>query len=490
MPQVLIDTAAGQLIDKIGQAKAFEADPIFDELVSSMTTGVDDQRIQKEAEKFYRYVMLSHKWLDYNEPHYKEVKGIAVYKLKDTPGHVKLKTFCSIVHSEFGLRWAWSDTCCIDQENNVVLQESLIAMFAWYRGSYITLVYLPDVSSQDVLSQSEDVSLQNSVWNKRAWTYQEYVAAETIRFYTKDWKPYPGLILENHKDEPSIISQMEQVSKLSAEQLAVSQPSIKRVREKLYMASKREAKYVEDIAYSLFGVFNTSIPIMYGEGTRAVGRFLELILATSHDITILAWTGPQNGYNSCLPLNLTVYDPLKPPHIPHMETDELEEMVMDVQASVLDLSLATKLYDLPHRLDLGVSPGTSRLQLPCIRFKVTLSPPEADAKLYRGTTSTFGHIEIETARKLKVENEHYLVHPWIHTLLDQEHSRGENGLDVTVRAIRLVARLRQPFGALLFEKVSRTGYKRVATDSLIMVRIPAEAPLTDLIDNFERIDVL
>ena len=61
--------------------------------------------------------------------------------------------------------------------------------------------------------------------------------------------------------------------------------------------------------------------------------------------------------------------------------------------------------------------------------------------------------------------------------------------DKSTQALRFVARLRQPFGALLFEAVSLGDYRRVAADSLIMVQVREEAPLTDLIDNIHTIEV-
>ena len=64
MPRVLIDTTTGRLCDRTRLAEAFETLPIFNELISSMTTRVDEARIWSEVAGFYRYVMLSHKWED------------------------------------------------------------------------------------------------------------------------------------------------------------------------------------------------------------------------------------------------------------------------------------------------------------------------------------------------------------------------------------------------------------------------------------------
>ena len=490
MPRVLIDTTTGQLCDRTQLAEAFETLPIFNELISSMTTRVDKGHIWSEVKRFYQYVMLSHKWED-GEPLFRKVELVTVYKLEVSVTNMKLQSFCSLVCS-LGFRWAWSDTCCIDKDNNVVLQESLVAMFSWYRDSSFTLVYLRDVSSE----LQEDGGLQGSIWNTRVWTYQEYLAAKRVQFYTGDWKPYLGLTLENHKESPVVISEMEQASHVSAEQAATLQHGLDRVREKLSLASRRQTTHAEDIAYSLLGIFGVAMPVIYGEGTRAVGRLLEHILTGSGDATILAWTGTANDYNTCLPKDLTVYSEVVPPHIPAlMETGELDRTVKGLRSSLPDLPLATTLYKQLAHLPLPTL-ASSRLRLPGIVSSVTkiicISDPDPETQLlmFLATTTIFGNVQIRTASDLSKMKYLYVVHPWIHPLLDQdeEFSHGVPEVD-EMSALRLVARLRQPFGGLLFERVSRLDHKRVAADSLIMTRICDDVPLSDLIGSIRAIDV-
>ena len=57
------------------------------------------------------------------------------------------------------------------------------------------------------------------------------------------------------------------------------------------------------------------------------------------------------------------------------------------------------------------------------------------------------------------------------------------------RALRFVARLMQSFGALLLTPLSRVQYRRVATDSLIIVRVGEETPLNELMDDICTIDI-
>ena len=73
MPRVLIDATPGRLHGRTQQAEAFEALPVFSELVSSMTARVDEAGIWKDVKEFYQYVMLSHKWQN-GEPLFQDVK--------------------------------------------------------------------------------------------------------------------------------------------------------------------------------------------------------------------------------------------------------------------------------------------------------------------------------------------------------------------------------------------------------------------------------
>ena len=291
---------------------------------------------------------------------------------------------------------------------------------------------------------------------------------------------------------------MQQATEVSAQEMGALCPGLDRVHEKLYLASRRETTLVEDIAYSLFGIFNVAIPVIYGEGNRAVGRLLEHILTGSGDVTILAWTGNASSYNSRLPTDLTVYNSLMPPHVPRpIEKAEMEGIIEELRSSVADLSLTTKLHNRINELPLP-SLAASRLRLPCITFSLTelvyVSESEGSGNNLRvchATASTFGDVEIRTADDLTGMEGLTLVHPWIRPLLDQEFklSQGAGSVDQTTQALRLIARLRQPFGALLFKPLSRVEYRRVAADSLIITRIREEVSLTELIDGIRTIEV-
>ena len=133
------------------------------------------------------------------------------------------------------------------------------------------IVFLRGVSSS-----SPAGALAESVWNKRGWTLQEYIAAKEVHFYTEDWTPYRNLPLSNHKECLEVISEMERITGISAEQLKALRPGLSNIREKLRLASTRTTTKVEDAAYSLIGIFEAaSLIANYGEGDLARSSFSE-----------------------------------------------------------------------------------------------------------------------------------------------------------------------------------------------------------------------
>ena len=551
-PRVLINTTTGRLHDRAEQASAFESLPIFNELVSSTRARIDHVRIKREVRQYFRYVMLSHKWEE-NEPLFQQVVHIAVYDLDKSPTHDKLQMFCKIVR-DAGFDWAWSDTCCINKSDHFVLQEALVAMFKWYQGSAMAIVFL-----RGVRSSSPRSALVKSIWNTRAWTLQEYIASKVIHFYTEDWTPYLDLQLPNHKDSPEVITEMEHATGVSAQQLMVLRPGLSSIREKLRLASARRTTLVEDAAYSLLGIFSvTGIPAIYGEGEGSLGRLLAHVLTGSGDVSILAWTGESGSYNSCLPAKITVFTGPATSHLPSAEM----QRIITLDSSSFDLDMALRLYD---RLNELPAPWfvANRMKLSCIAFQL---PPLShyttlSGHVYRTDTAAFGMVEIKTRHDLSSMESLYLVHPWLDTLLEREAKSNvivkddvaplpspntdddeisDEGIeddekffgvddndndndeffdahddfpslaelelpsqhtpmhmvpvDRATRAQQLVTRLRQPFGALLLTLASTGGrtvdYKRVAGDSLITVRLQEDVSLADILDNVRTLDVL
>ena len=75
------------------------------------------------------------------------MKNLSVYDLEASFVNIKLQTFCRLIGAP--VRWVWSDTCCIDKKDNVVLRELLVAMFTCFRSPSLTIVYLRGVWSHN-----------------------------------------------------------------------------------------------------------------------------------------------------------------------------------------------------------------------------------------------------------------------------------------------------------------------------------------------------
>ncbi|KAN0101238.1 hypothetical protein V8E55_001222 [Tylopilus felleus] len=508
-PRVLINIFSGQLCDKSQQATSFESHAAFDKLVSSMTTCIDDVRIKDEVTRYYRYGMFSHEW-EVNEPLFEQVVRTVVYELEESPTHDKLKMLCKIVQ-DAGLQWAWSDTCCINKADHFVPEEPLVAMFKWYQGSDLTIVFL-----FDVLSPSRRGDLMRSISNSRAWTFQASLASKVVRFYTKDWKLYMDLDIPNHKESHEVISEMEEATGVSAQTLMALRPGLDKIREKLCLASTRRTTLVEDAAYSLFGIFPMSLPVVYGKGDQALGRLLAHLLASSGDTSILAWTGRSGSFNSCLPTNIIVLKQLPPPHIPlAIATAETEKLTTTLRVSSLSSASVMELYDQLHDLPLPLFVG-QRLKLPCLKFKLVAVTGARKGHVFRAQTDVLGIVEITTEDDLSRFDPLYLVHPWIDFLLDRqpvggiiETIPGENTQDqsssigelppsslpdIRIRALQMIARLKQPFGALLLaeDPGKVAAYRRVAPETLITAMLEEVTPtvLKKLISSLSVLDVL
>jgi len=65
------------------------------------------------------------------------------------------------------------------------------------------------------------------------------------------------------------------------------------VAQKMSWATHRQTTRAEDTAYCLLGIFEISMPLLYGEEGRAFKRLQEEILRSVHDLSIFACERPR-----------------------------------------------------------------------------------------------------------------------------------------------------------------------------------------------------
>ncbi|KAI6015001.1 hypothetical protein F5J12DRAFT_513269 [Pisolithus orientalis] len=486
-PLVVIDVTTGRLCDGLERIRIFKAGPIFKELISSMMKEVDDEHILRVVAGFFGYIMFSHAWQG-NEPSFQDVNAVkTVWDLPDTPLNEKLRSFCKEAR-KLGHYWAWSDTCCIDKSTSSILNRSLTSMYKWYANSAAMLVFLAGAAHP-----SKPGDLTRSLWMTRAWTLQELLSPKVIFFYDSEWKPYLGDTSANHKESPVIMQELADATKIPRGTIVTFSPDDLGVREKLRIASSRNATVEEDVAYSFIGIFKSDIRPYYGEGSDALGHLLEEIVARSGEVAVLAWSGKSSSYNSCLPDSLSVYSqtPYSPPSL---EGEEMERCIKKLRDK-LSLEEARSIRDRINRLP-PARFATRRLHLPCITFSVRSleKPCRDDEKLYRARVSGLGHVEFTTADhpSLNGPQKFVFVHPWLDHIRrsdsgftwgdDSEsdtdrdsdevaplHAVSAPQVDSYTRVLEIIARLGQPFNALLLAQQSNGTYKRVATEDEIVV---------------------
>ncbi|EHK50432.1 uncharacterized protein TrAtP1_007530 [Trichoderma atroviride] len=227
------------------------------------------------------YAILSHTWgqeevsfQDFHSPELRE-------KLAGFP---KIRDTCKKAYAQ-GLDYAWVDTCCINKNSSSELSEAINSMFKWYRNSAIAYAFLEDYPSLNIEKTAlttAAVGFGQSRWFTRGWTLQELIAPPRLEFYNKSW--------DKIAEKTAVAKQLAVITGIDAFVLDGSGPLQQvSVGRRLSWAANRETTREEDVAYSLFGLFDVYMPLIYGEGSRAFLRLQEHILQQSDDHTIFAW---------------------------------------------------------------------------------------------------------------------------------------------------------------------------------------------------------
>lgn len=155
-------------------------------------------------------------------------------------------------------------------------------MFQWYRLAVRCYAYLCDLPSQ--LSEEEiERVLPSCRWFSGGWTLQELLAPRELMFFAQDWTR-----LGERRQWVAVISA---ATSIHEDALTGSVEHIRAfsMAQKFSWASQRRTAREEDIAYSLLGLFNVYMPLLYGEGSQAFVRLQEKIVKKSDDQTIFVW---------------------------------------------------------------------------------------------------------------------------------------------------------------------------------------------------------
>ncbi|TVY23810.1 Vegetative incompatibility protein HET-E-1, partial [Lachnellula hyalina] len=202
------------------------------------------------------YAILSHTW------------GLEEVTFKDMiertgrskTGFDKIR-FCGEQARRDGWQYFWVDTCCIDKSNAVELQEAINSMFRWYQNAVKCYVYLLDVSTKKrkannlFTEYTWELAFRSSKWFTRGWTLQELVAPTSVEFFSKD--------RELLGDKRSLERLIHEITRIAVPALR-GEPLLQfDIEVRLSWAKDRKTTREEDKAYSLFGIFDIQIPLLY-----------------------------------------------------------------------------------------------------------------------------------------------------------------------------------------------------------------------------------
>jgi hypothetical protein len=238
------------------------------------------------------YAILSHRWLaDHEEisfqdlkrrqvppsegPHNNDAEPALPSKVNNKQGYEKFRGACDNAF-QAGLEYIWIDTCCIDKTSSAELSEAINSMYAWYQDSAVCYVYLHDVGDDE----DPRSGFKNADWFQRGWTLQELIAPDNVYFFNKSWIKIGS--------KATLVDDLNKITHIRHD-ILLGIPCITSIAEKMSWAAGRKTRKIEDRAYSLMGLFDVHMPIIYGEREKAFKRLQLEILKSSDDQSIFAW---------------------------------------------------------------------------------------------------------------------------------------------------------------------------------------------------------
>ncbi|EME80342.1 uncharacterized protein MYCFIDRAFT_166675 [Pseudocercospora fijiensis CIRAD86] len=253
------------------------------------------------------YAILSHRWTN-DEISF---QSFSTPGKRHGPGFNKIRDFCAFLklyphltervewnqstktREKINVRWAWVDTCCIDRRNSAELSETINSMWSYYRDAKFCIAYLPDVHAVET-SEAEtfEASFIASEWFRRGWTLQELLAPAEVWFCDSSWKLIGSKRLVSlwmARDFLQILSKASGIPVYYLDDPTRQKHQMASVAQKMSWASRRKTTRLEDEAYCLLGLFNITMPLVYGEGQNAFRRLQREILRHSNDESIFAW---------------------------------------------------------------------------------------------------------------------------------------------------------------------------------------------------------
>ncbi|KAL4067442.1 heterokaryon incompatibility protein-domain-containing protein [Scleroderma yunnanense] len=236
------------------------------------------------------YAILSHRWIE-QEVNYEEMVNLAAMEdkerdeIRQCKGYQKILDSCGQAKRD-GYEWLWVDACCIDKRSSAELSEAINSMYRWYENSSVCYAYLHDVPGSSLPTTSDKKRYPHSngwpEWFSRGWTLQEMIAPNNVQFFSRDWQ-----CIGDKRSLAHALTGITAVPQhILTNGLSSNRPCVAQI---MSWAANRTTTRVEDKAYSLMGLLDVNMPMLYGEGKKAFHRLQLEIIRASNDHSVFAW---------------------------------------------------------------------------------------------------------------------------------------------------------------------------------------------------------
>ncbi|KAG6330861.1 hypothetical protein ID866_8228 [Astraeus odoratus] len=205
-----------------------------------------------------KYAIVSHCWGDPSEEvEFTEMERLTRMEAITRNEVTKRNGYQKIIKS-----------CGIDKRSSAELSEAINSMYQCKQN----MVRFPEFNGWPK-------------WFSRGWTLQELVAPSAVHFFNSHWNYI--------HDKIALAPTLHTITQIPIEILRNGMPSRWSdrpcVAQIMSWAAYRTTTREEDRAYSLLGLLDVHLPMLYGEGSKAFHRLQLEVIRASNDHSIFAW---------------------------------------------------------------------------------------------------------------------------------------------------------------------------------------------------------
>ncbi|KAK1676828.1 hypothetical protein BDP55DRAFT_508244, partial [Colletotrichum godetiae] len=241
-------------------------------LVHCTTGEIDDHSFPPKV----KYAILSHV---YSTPGHDEWDAYDSGDLQDISRKTVIDNACLLARRN-GLKYIWIDSLCINKESFDEVSDTINSLWRYFEGASICLVYLFDLPCSPAPYECVATWKQSLFW-ARSWSLQELLFPTRSYFYDCNWHFRGDTSSHNFQLFLGRVTDWLPIGRITY--------SASVARKMSWAAGKKDTRG-EDSSYALLGIFDVTMPIMYGEGKELAFRNLqEAILDKTGDMSLFVW---------------------------------------------------------------------------------------------------------------------------------------------------------------------------------------------------------